>query len=120
MSLYPFVILSPKNGIWKMKESESFVSIHDHRYTFDGHLCSLYEIGRKLSSSQLRKITESLRAQGLPIESLEFYEYGQSDTLRHLFVKCIGQEELIPYFQLGEKTWESIIVAILNCMNKSS
>lgn len=88
-----------------MKESERFISIHDHRYSLDGHLYSLYEIGRKLSSLQLCKIAETLRAQGLPIESLDFYEYGDSDTLRHLFVKCIDSGDWIPYFQLDKEIW---------------
>lgn len=114
MPPYLFVILLLKIGILKMKKSGSFISIHDHRYSYDGRLYSLYEIGCKLSSLQLRKITESLRAQGLPIESLEFYEYGQSDTLRHLFVKWINQNELIPYFQLDKDVWGSIVKGILN------
>lgn len=96
-----------------MKESERFISIHDRCYSLDGHIYSLYEIGRELSSLQLREIAESLRAQGLPIESLEFYEYGDSDTLRHLFVKCIDSRDKIPYFQLDKEIWESMVKEIL-------
>lgn len=91
-----------------MQESDHFPSIHVRRYLHSGHLCSLYEIGRSLSRSHLSETVKALQSQGYPIESLEFYEYGDSDTLRHLFVKLKGQEAL-PYFQLEEEVWQMIV-----------
>lgn len=91
-----------------MQESDHFPSIHVRRYLHDGHLCSLYEIGRSLSRSHLSETIKALQSQGYPIESLEFYEYGDSDTQRHLFVKLKGQESL-PYFQLDRDLWLAII-----------
>lgn len=91
-----------------MPETESFPSIHTRRYLLNGRVCSLYEIGRSLSRPHLGEIVRALQFQGYPIESLEFYEYGEADTLRHLFVKLKGQEPQ-PYFQLDRDLWLAII-----------
>lgn len=92
-----------------MQKTESFPSIHTRCYSYNGQICSLYEIGQSLSHIHLSKIVKSLQAQGYPVESLEFYEYGNSDTLRHLFIKLKGEENLIPYFQLEKEIWLAII-----------
>lgn len=91
-----------------MQESDHFPSIHVRRYLHCGKLCSLYEIGRSLSRSHLDGVIKALQSQGYPIESLEFYEYGEADTLRHLFVKLEGQEPQ-PYFQLDRDLWLAIV-----------
>lgn len=91
-----------------MPETESFPSIHTRRYLLNGRVCSLYEIGRSLSRSRLDGVVKALQSQGHLVESLEFYEYGDSDTLRHLFVKLKGQEPQ-PYFQLDRDLWLAII-----------
>ena len=92
-----------------MQETAPFPSIHTRCYLLNGRVCSLYEIGRSLSRSRLDGVVKALHSQGHPIESLEFYEYGDSDTLRHLFVKLEGQEVPIPYFQLEKKVWQMIV-----------
>lgn len=91
-----------------MQESDHFPSIHARRYLYGGQLCSLYEIGCSLSRPHLGEVVRALQSQGYPIESLEFYEYGNSDTLRHLFVKLKDQTPL-PYFQLDRNLWLAII-----------
>ncbi len=96
-----------------MQDTEPFPSIHTRCYSYNGEICSLYEIGQSLSRTHLSKIVKSLQAQGYPIKSIEFYEYGKSDTLRHLFVKLKGQEPQ-PYFQLDRDLWLAIISELAN------
>lgn len=96
-----------------MQKTELFPSIHTRRYSYNGQICSLYEIGRSLSRPRLDGIVKVLQSQGHPVESLEFYEYGNSDTLRHLFVKLKGQEPQ-PYFQLDRDLWLAIICELAN------
>ena len=76
-------------------------------------MCSLYEIGRSLSRARLDRLVSTLHSQGCPIESLEFYEYGDSDTFRHLFVKLEEQEVPVPYFQLEKGVWQMIVKELL-------
>lgn len=92
-----------------MQETEPFPSIHVRCYHFNGRICSLYEIGRSMSRPLLDRLVSTLQSQGCPVESLQFYEYGDSDSLRHLFIKLEGQEAPVPYFQLDRDLWLVII-----------
>lgn len=92
-----------------MQDTEYFPSIHTRCYPYNGQICSLYEIGSNLSHTHLSKIVKSLQSQGYPISSLEFYEYGKSNALRHLFIKLEGKEKSVPYFLLNRELWLAII-----------
>lgn len=91
-----------------IQETEPFPSIHVRCYRCNGRMCSLYEIGRSLSRTRLDRLVSTLQSQGCPVESLQFYEYGDSDSLRHLFVKLEGEEPQ-PYFQLEKGIWQMIV-----------
>lgn len=97
-------------------KDKDFPSLHAPQYLHQGHLCSIYEIGCRLSAKDLQKIIHDLNAQGYPIKRLEFFEYGPSDTLRHLYVWLQDSNEGIPYFQLDLSYWQAIVRTITkNC-----
>ena len=96
-----------------MQETEPFLSIHTRCYRCNGRMCSLYKIGRSLSRTHLDRLVSTLKSQDHPIESLEFYEYGNSDTPRHLFVKLEGKETPVPYFRLEKEIWQMTVKELL-------
>lgn len=94
-----------------------FPSLHAKQYLYQGRVCSIYEIGCQLSAKELQQIVNNLKEQGYPIERLEFFEYGPSDTLQHLFVWQQDKNEGIPYFQLDVLYWQAIVKSITkNCL----
>lgn len=97
----------------RMKFSDDFPSIHDSLYEYNGRRCTLFEIGHSMSSMQLKRIIQLLNKQGIPIESLNFYEYGRSDALRHLFVMMKGSDEEILYFMLDKDVWRRMVRVLL-------
>lgn len=96
-----------------MTTSEDFPSLHARIYECGEHICSLYEIGRELSSEDIRHIITRVNAKGYGIEKLEFYEYAPSDSMRHLFVKIKGEKETKPYFMLDKVCWKTIVEELL-------
>ena len=87
----------------------NFPSLHARIYRYGDQLYSLYEIGQSLSTRQMQQLIAALHQKGLAIESLEFFEYGPSNTLRHLFVRIKGQSEAMPYFQLNPDDWRILV-----------
>lgn len=96
-----------------MPSYKEFPSLHARIYRRGIGLYSLYELGRQLSRRQMQQLIHLLNEKGFPIEELEFFEYGPSDSLRHLFVKMRGTKEAIPYFQLSPECWQAIVEQIL-------
>lgn len=96
-----------------MATHDSFPSLHARLYTQDGEAKSLYEIGKGLTHKQLQRIAHTLRAQGYPVDKIEFYEYGAADTLKHLFIWMEGMKEPIPYFELDEQLWKAMVKEII-------
>lgn len=102
-----------------MTDNLDFPSLHARVYPHNGRRMSLYEIGTRLSSVQLRQIAHNLRSRGYPVDRLEFYAYGPADTLRHLFVHWQNRKEPVPYFQLDTDVWQTVVEEILNVSDKA-
>lgn len=103
-----------KQNFMPLIEENAFPSIHDRRYMHNGHLCSIFEIGSSLPARNMKLIINQLKAQGIPVRRLEFYEYGPSDVMRHLFVWMEGETTSIPYFQLNSDYWKAIVELIVS------
>ncbi len=87
-------------------------SLNQKQFKMNGRMCSLYEIGKNMSDVQLQQVAHALNEKGMDVIRIEFYEYTDNDTMRHLLLTMKDGRKL-RYFELEKEMIEQVFMEIV-------
>lgn len=80
-------------------------------------ISTVYSHYKRLSAKQRSRLLASLHEQGIPVISIEAYEYTDAPGIKHLFFYFAdAPKAAIPYFLLEPELWATIQESIMNAL----
>ena len=80
-------------------------------------ISTVYSHYKRLSAKQRSCLLASLHKQGIPVISIDAYEYTDAPDIKHLFFYFADAPKVAtPYFLLEPELWAAIQESIMNAL----